>query len=148
MKHFWSVLNSTLVGLTFWEGYSSMTADRLRHTNPDPILCLIILLVMPLFAIGSVMYSIVRCKTAPLSRPSWNRNPFDWWHDPLQSLFVSRCVFAATAIGSAVQHPTYGSVGFWTLGVHCSFIIGLLAGQIVVYWRYREYIANREIGHA
>jgi hypothetical protein len=69
-----------------------MTADRLRHTNPDPILCLIILLVMPLFAIGSVMYSIVRWKTAPLSRPSWNRNPFDWWHDPLQSLFVSRCV--------------------------------------------------------
>jgi hypothetical protein len=140
LEYFWIILNSMLVALSFAYGYSSMTPDKLRHTNPEPILCLILLLITPLFAVGSVMYSITRWKTAPLSRPSWNRNPFDWWHDPLQSLFVSTCVMAAMAIGSAVQRPGYGSVGFWTTGVYCCFAIGLLVGQIVAYRIYREYI--------
>jgi hypothetical protein len=125
-----------------------MTSDKLSHTNPDPVACLLILLITPLFAVGSAMYSITRCKAAPLSRPSWNRNPLNWGRDPLQSLFFSTCIFAATAIGSAVQHPAYGSVGFWTVGVYCSFAIGLLVGQVVVYRRYREYISNRSIGRA
>lgn len=142
-EYFWIILNSTVVTLSFAHGYGSMTPDKLRHTNPEPILCLILLLITPLFAVGSVMYSIVRWKTAPLSRPSWNRNPFDWWHDPLQSLFVSTCVMAAMAIGSAVQRPGYGSVGFWALGVYCCFAIGLLVGQIVAYRIYREYIKRR-----
>lgn len=87
MKYFWIVLNLTLVGLAFWGGYNSMTPDKLSHTNPDPLACLLILLTTPFLAIGSAMYSITRCKAAPLSRPSWNRNPLNWGRDPLQSLF-------------------------------------------------------------
>jgi hypothetical protein len=148
MKYFWIVLNSTLIALAFRGGYTSMTPDRLRHTNPEPVLCLIVLLIMPLFTVLSVMYSIQRWKTDPLFRPSWDRNPLNWWHDPLQSLFVFTCVMAAMAIGSAVQHPAFGSVGFWTFGVYCCFTIGLLIGQILVYRIYRERIANRNIGQA
>ncbi len=54
MKHFWVVLNSVLIALAFREGYLSLTPDRLRHTNPDPVLCLLILLLTPLFALWAV----------------------------------------------------------------------------------------------
>jgi len=142
MKHFWVVLNSVLIALAFREGYLSLTPDRLRHTNPDPVLCLIILLAMPPFALWAVTYSIKRWKADPLPRPSWNRNPLRWRRDPLHALFVSTCIAVATALGSAVRQPTFGSVGFWTLGVYACFAIGLFVGQILVYRIYRQRIAS------
>jgi hypothetical protein len=140
MRYFWIVLNSTLIGVALRGGYNSMDPDRLRHTNPDPVLCLIALLIMPLLAVGVVTYSIRRWKADPLSRPSWSRNPLNWWGDPLQSLFMSTCIMTATAIGSAIQRPVFGSVGFWTLGVYCCSTIGLLVGQVLVYRIYRQRI--------
>ena len=142
MKYFWIVLNSALVALSVWGGYSSMTPERLRRTNPDEVLCLIVLLIVPVFALGIVGYSISRRKVDRLSRPRWNRNPFNWWGDPLQSLFISTCSMGAAAIGSAIERPTFGSVGFWTLGVYSCFVIGLLVGQILVYRIYRQRIAS------
>lgn len=141
MRYFWIILNSIAVLLALRGGYASLTPDRLRHTNPDPVVCFIVLLGMPVFAILSVGYALRRSKTDPLPRPSWSRNPFNWWGDPLQSLFVATCIMGATALGSAVQHPAFGSVGFWTLGVYCSFTIGLLVGQVLVYRIFRQRIA-------
>jgi tellurite resistance protein TehA-like permease len=141
MKYLWAALNFNLVGLALLGGYNSMNPDELRHTNPDPVLCLIVLLIMPLFAVVSVAYSLRRWKSDPLNRPSWTRNPFNWWGDPLQSLFVSTCIMGAMAAGSAVQHPAFGSVGFWILGVYLCFTIGLLVGQLLVYRIFRQRIA-------
>jgi RHS repeat-associated protein len=146
MKRFWIVLNSVLIALAFRGGYISMNPDRLRHTNPEPILCLIILLVMPLFPLGAVAYSIGRWKSDQLPRPSWSRNPLGWWRDPLQSLFIFTFIMAAMAIGSAFQKPTFGSVGFWTLGVYVCIAIGLFVGQILVYRIYRQRIASSWVG--
>jgi uncharacterized membrane protein YdcZ (DUF606 family) len=142
MKYFWIFLNSIAMVLAFTGGYASLAPDRLSHTNPDPFVCLAILLGVPVFSILSVAYSLRRSKREPLSRPSWSRNPFNWWGDPLQSLFVFTCIMGATALGSAFQRPPFGSVGFWTLGVYSSFTIGLLAGQILVYRIYRQRIAS------
>jgi hypothetical protein len=142
MKYFWIMLNSTLIALSFWGGYKSMAPDALRRTNPDAVLCLIILIIMPAFALGIVEYSVRRWKVDRLSRPTWNRNPFNWWGDPLQSLFISTCFMGATAIGSVIQHPAFGSVGFWTLGVYSFFAIGLLIGQILVCRIYRQRIVS------
>ncbi len=141
-RYFWATLNSILIAGSFREGYVSLTTDKLRHTNPDPVLCSIILLITPPFAIWAVAYSLRRWKSDPLPRPSWNRNPLNWWRDPLQALFISTCATAALAIGSAFQRPTFGSVGFWTLGVYACFAIGLFVGQILVYRIYRQRIAS------
>jgi|SRR5215469_9421527 len=141
MRYFWIIFNLTLVALAFLGGYNSMAPHRLRHTNPDSIACLSILLTMPLFAVWSVTYSIRRWKAEPLVRPSWSRNPLNWSRDPLQSLFVTTCIMAAMAIGGVVRYPALGSVGFWTLGVYCCFAIGLMVGQILVYRIYRQHIA-------
>ena len=112
MKNIWYVINIALVALALLGGYNSLSPEKLPHTNPDAILCGVILLVMPLFAIGSVRWFIRRWNHNRLARPSLGRNPLNWWHDPLQSLFISTCFMAAMAIGSAVRHPTIGSVGF------------------------------------
>ena len=140
MKNIWYVVNITLVALALLGGYESQAPERLRHTNPDAIVCGLILVVTPLFAMWSVSNSIRRWNHNRLARPSLSRNPLNWWHDPLQSLFISMCVMVSTAIGSALRRPTIGSVGFWTLAVFACFALGLLVGQILVYRIYRENI--------
>jgi len=140
MKNVWYVVNIALVALPLVGGYESLAPEKLRHTNPDAIVCGLILLGTPLFAVWSVSYSIRRWNHNRLARPSLSRNPLNWWHDPLQSLFISTCAMASTAIGSALRRPTIGSVGFWTLAVYACFAVGLLVGQILVYRIYRENI--------
>ena len=140
MKNIWYVINIALVALALLGGYRSLSPDKLRNTNPDAILCGLILLVLPLFAIGSVGYSIRRWNHSRLGRPSLSRNPFNWWHDPLQSLFISTCIAVSTAIGSALRRPSLGSVGFWMVAFYTCCALGLLVGQILVYRIYRENI--------
>ncbi|PYU67219.1 MAG: hypothetical protein DMG52_34610 [Acidobacteria bacterium] len=103
---------------------------------------------MPLFAIWSVQYSIQRWNHRRLARPSLSRNPLNWWHDPLQSLFISTCIAGSSAIGGALRRPTIGSVGFWTLAIDVCFALGLLVGQILVYRIYRENIIGPNAVHA
>ena len=140
MKNVWYAINLALVALALPGGYESMAPEKLRHANPDVIFCSLILVITPLFAIASVGYSIRRWNHARLARPSLNRNPLNWWHDPLQSLFISTCVMASAAVGSAFRRPTIGSVGFWLLASYVCFAIGLLVGQILVYRVYRQNI--------
>jgi hypothetical protein len=142
MKRLWLALNIGLVVLALWGGYGSMTPKLLRQTNTDAIPCLIILIIMPIFALRSVSFSIRRSKCETLRRPSWDRNAFNWWFDPLQSLFISTFIASAMAIGSAFRLPSFGSVGFWTLGIYCCCAVGLVIGQFIVYRIYRERITE------
>ena len=142
MKYLWIVHNSTLVALALWNGHESMTPSRLLNKNPDLTFCLIILLIMPLFALGSVEFSIRGRKVGRFARPSWDRNPFNWWGDPLQSLFITTCIMGAMAVGGATYHPAFGTTGFWMLGTYCCWAIGLALGQFLVYWIYRERIVS------
>jgi hypothetical protein len=141
MKPIWNILNIGLLTLGFWGGYRSTEPGSLRHANPDPVLWLVILLIMPLFSIGSVYYSTRRWRNI-LSRPSWDRNPVNWWPDPLQSLFFSMCFMATMAIGAALRRPAIDSVGFRMVGIYGSTAIGLVVGQLLVYRIYRRHIAK------
>ena len=140
MKNIWFVINIALVALALPGGYQALSAEKLQKMNPDAIFCGSILLVTPLFAMWTVNYSIRRWNHSRLARPSLSRNPLNWWHDPLQSLFISTCISVSAAIGSALRHPTIGSVGFWMAAAYTCFALGLLVGQILVYRVYRENI--------
>jgi hypothetical protein len=140
MKNVWCIINIGLVALAFPGGYNSLSLESLRNKNPDLILCGLLLLATPLFALLSVNYSIRRWNQSRLDRPSLTRNPLNWWKDPLQSLFISTCVMGSLAIGGALRHPAIGSVGFWMVGTYTSFALGLSLGQILVYRIYRENI--------
>ena len=140
MKNIWYVINIALVALALPGGYNSLSPEKLGNTNPDAIVCGLILLVTPLFAMWSVSYSLRRWNHSRLARASLGRSPLNWWRDPLQSLFISTCIMVSTAIGSALRRPTIGSVGFWTLAVYACFALGLLVSQILIYRIYRENI--------
>lgn len=142
MKYLWVIINLVLVALALRGGYVSLSPEELSHTNPGPIVCLIILLITPVFAMLMVSYSVQHRKSGPLRRASWDRNPLNWWRDPLQSLFISTCVVTALALGSSVRWPTFGSTGFWAMGVYASFAIGLFIGQILVYRVHRQSITS------
>ena len=139
--YLWIFLNLVLITVGLRGGYASLSPDRLRHTNPDPIFCLIILVGTTLFPILAVAYSIHRWKSDLLPRPSWSGNPLNWWRNPLQGLFISTCVLVAMAVGAALRRPSFGSAGSWTLATYACFAVGLSLGQFSVYRIYRQRIA-------
>jgi len=139
MKNFWYVANLGYLALGLCGGHYSTAPEQLQHITPAPMAWLAILIVVPMFAIGTVHYSI-RCYQNMLPRPSWKRNSINWWQDPLQSLFMTTCTTAMMAVGAALRRPAIGSAGFWTLRVYCSVAIGFEIGQIVVYRVYRRHI--------
>jgi hypothetical protein len=79
MKNIWYVINIALVALALLGGYESLAPEKLRHTDPDAITCGIILFGTPLFALLAVGFSIQGWKQNNLPRPSFDRNPLNWW---------------------------------------------------------------------
>jgi hypothetical protein len=131
MRHVSSVLNFLLVGLSLWTGYSAMEPKRLHHANPDATFCLLVLATMILFSFGSVAYSISGAKQTTLRRPSWRRFSIDWWHDPLQCLFLSCCFTGAMALGAALRLPGAPQIGFWMFMFFVCMFLGLLIGLLL-----------------
>jgi hypothetical protein len=141
MKNTWYLINIIFVMLGVFGGYNSLAPEQLRNNNPDAVFCGLILLVLPVFCLLSVGYSNRRTgKKENLVRPSFARNPLNWWGDPLQSLFISTCAMTATALGALLRRPAIGSVGFWMLGSYISMVIGLVIGQLLVYRIYRGQV--------
>jgi tellurite resistance protein TehA-like permease len=140
MKNVWYLLNIAVVALGLRGGYLSVAPEQLRHMNPDSVLCGVLLAVATVFAVGCVSYSKRRWNHDKLRRPSFDRNPLNWWHDPLQSLFVSTCFMVSMTLGAALRRPAIGSTGFWTFGTYACLAVGLVIGQIIVYRIYRQNI--------
>ena len=134
----WRIVNVGLISLSLWGGYNAMSTQRVAHTNPDPALCLILLVVMAIFALGVVSQS----KCDNLQRPSWSRNPLNWRHDPLQGLFIVNLAAMAYAIGSALRLPQVGRERAWSCAAFWCIALGLLIGQALVYKRYRLRITE------
>ncbi len=138
----WGVLNIALLGLSVWTGYSEMAPDRLAHSNPDAIFCTITLLGMIGLSFGTVAYSISGGGQQALRRPSLRRFSIDWWHDPLQCLFVSCCFAGGMVLGATFRLSGTSSTGFWMFIFFLCLFLGLLVGQVGVYFVHRERIAK------
>jgi hypothetical protein len=142
LKTIWTVLNISLLALFMRQGYASLAPELLRHVNPDAVYCSVILLTLPLFSLGTVSYSVRRWNVQRLRRPSIDRNPLNWWFDPLQSLFMSTCCMAAMGVGSLLHRAT-GSVAFWLVATYFCAFFGLVIGQVLVYRVYRDRVIAR-----
>jgi len=140
MWRVWAALNAGLLGLAMWTGYAEMEPERLSNANPDIVFCAVALITAILLSLGSVWYSIYGAKQTTLRRPSWRRFSMDWWHDPLQCLFLTCCVMGAMAVGAAFRLPGTSQSGFWMFMFFLSIFAGLLIGQFAVYGVYRERI--------
>lgn len=142
MKRVWLVVNTLFMICSIYAGWATMEAEALRSTNPDAVFCAIVFVVMLLFPLGAVSYSIFGAKQITLRRPSWSRFTLDWWHDPLQCLFLSSCFSAGLAIGAALHLKGTSDSGFWTFMAFCSIFAGLMIGQTFVYAEYRSRLAE------
>ncbi|MFZ1973050.1 MAG: hypothetical protein WAU89_09405 [Candidatus Acidiferrales bacterium] len=114
MKYLWRIVNTGLIVAGLWNGYETMASETLRRANPDPIPCGILLVIMPLFALGTVYYSKYRwdqenkilARPFKLRKPSWNRNPINWWVIP-----CNRCSFQCATWVRWPSGPPCGTPG-------------------------------------
>jgi len=139
IRTIWLVVNILLVALSLREGYVSLAPEQLRYVNPNAVFCSLILLTLPLFSLFTVYYSVRRCNVDKLRRPSFDRNPLNWWFDPLQSLFITTCNIAAMGVGGLLRKAT-GSVAFWMVAMYFCAFFGLVIGQVLVYRVYRDRV--------
>jgi uncharacterized membrane protein YeaQ/YmgE (transglycosylase-associated protein family) len=138
----WLVLNIVLLGLSVLAGYTEMAPDLLSRKNPDGIFCSIVLLGTIGGSFGMVAYSIFGAGQQTLRRPSIRRFSIDWWHDPLQCLFLS-CAFAGgMAVGAALRLSGTSTTGFWEFMFFLCLFLGFLIGQLGVYFVHRERITK------
>ena len=137
------VLNSALILGSAWAGYSSMSPENLRHMNLDLTFCLLALAAAPFAVFASISYSINGAKQEMLRRPNFNRFTLNWWHDPLQCLYLTTLSVAAGTVGCAMRLFGTSSTGVWTFLSSFCFAVGLLVGQ---YFAYRVYHARLQAG--
>jgi hypothetical protein len=138
----WSLLNVALLGLSAWTGYAEMAPEKLAHSNPDVIFCTVTLVGTIAFSFAAVSYSISRARQQTLRRATWRRFSINWWHDPLQCLFLSCCFAGAMALGAAFRLPGSSVTGFWMFMFFVCLFLGLLLGQLVAYAVHHERITK------
>src|SRR5712691_1374289 len=91
----WGFLNTALVLLSVWTGYEEMSPIRLQQKNPDLAFCVVLLIMTPVFVIGTMAVS----RNNSFTWPSWSRSPLRWGSDPRQAIFVSTWVSLGLFVG-------------------------------------------------
>ena len=140
MKLFWAALNVVSIGLSVGIGYAEMEPERLSQANPDAVFFTSVLVAMIFFPVATVWYSIRHEKQTTLRRPSWRRFGTDWWHDPLQCLFLMCWCTGAMVVGAALRLRGTSQTGFWMFMFFVAMFLGLLIGQVVAHVVFREHI--------
>ena len=130
----WLAFNVLLIPFSVLTGYEGLVSSKVGEAGLDYRLCGTILIMMPLFVVASVRFAAVR----PFRKPTWDRFPFNWRGDPLQSLFVASGCSLAIVVGSLLRLFESGMAAIGSVSVSASIFVGLVLGQILVYWMYRK----------
>lgn len=140
MRWFWRAVYMVVTIGGLHGGYASLAPSALAYEKPDILACMAALIGTTLvFGLGTCR--IVKTRGLEvLRRPSFDRNPFRFWGDPLQFLFVISLGTCAVALGAVPRLPWTDTVGLLRFGVSCSFAIGTLLAQAFVYRVFRSRI--------
>ena len=125
-----------LIPLSVWTGYAGMVSPRVSQAGPDFTLCVVLLIMLPVFVVATVRFAEI-CR---FPRPTWDRFPFNWRRDPLQSLFMASVCSLGTFFGSLLRLTVSGIAAIGAVGVYGSIFFGLILGQTLVYWMYRKHL--------
>lgn len=132
----WLAFNILLIPLSVWTGYAGMVSPRVSQAGPDFTLCVVLLIMLPVFVVATVRFAEI-CR---FPRPTWDRFPFNWRRDPLQSLFMASVCSLGTFFGSLLRLTVSGIAAIGAVGVYGSIFFGLILGQTLVYWMYRKHL--------
>jgi len=133
-------VNVGAIALAVWTGYLRTAPEKLAHANPDALFCLVTLITMPLFVVGTLWQATKRCDS--LRRASFVRFPLNLWYDPLEFFFVGTFTTLAMAIGATLRLPASGTVGYWMSAFFWCIFAGWIIGQLVGYAIYRDRITS------
>jgi hypothetical protein len=139
-KRMWIAVNTAFVLLSFSTGYVETAPERLSQMNPDIWACVSAFVVFAIFPVASVYFA----KDCRLISPSWNRSPFSWNGDPLQAIFVTTWCVLGLFLGSLFRSTAQLS-GFWLAASFGSIFLGMLLGQLIVYYCYYHESYYHEI---
>jgi len=134
----WGFLNGALLIASMWVGYGELDPARVRETNAEAILCILLIVLLPILLLGWVHFSGQRYR-----RPAWNRSLF-YWRDPFQALFLSSRYLLAMFIGGLFRVHESGGRGFWLTAAFGSMGLGLLIGEQIVYRMYPDRFTNAD----
>jgi hypothetical protein len=142
MKYLGRIANCILVAFSARGGYSMMASRDASHLDTDWIVGCITFAAMPIFALVSVQYSFSLPNQLTVRRASWKRFSLDWWRDPLQCLWLSTCVMAATDLGGVFRLLGQDPSNWCRLMPSGGSLLGLIIGLLLVHRVYRERIVD------
>jgi membrane protein DedA with SNARE-associated domain len=134
----WAFLNGALLIASIWVGYGELDPTRVRASNAEAILCILLIVLLPILLLSWVHFSRQQYR-----RPAWNRSPL-YWRDPFQALFLSSRYFLAMFAGGLVRVHESGARGFWLAAAFGSMGLGLLIGEQIVYRMYPDRFRNAD----
>lgn len=97
-------------------------------------------LVCVIFSLLATYYCLKRSGNLKLRKPSWNRNPFNWSVDVLQSLRVSLVGCGSFVIGQILNIENTSEQKLSFLYLMCAITLGLYTGERLVYLIYKNKI--------
>lgn len=140
-RHYlWGIANVIGGILLFGLGFGTSSDANLPRTGPPIIFLAAVFCIMTLCAIGSVLVA----NASSLEAPSWNRSPFRWFKDPLQSLFVSTWLLLCVVLGTVTRLLSGHEEPLVLLPLYGVILTGLITGQYIVYRIYRKNISHNQ----
>ena len=138
----WKIVNTAILLLSTWSGYAALSPAKLKGTNPDLVLCIAAFIGIAMFAIAAPHFATV----ATFRKPQWGRFFLSWWRDPMQTLFMTTCFWAAWVVGSAARFFSpdlrADKTAMWTVLTYAAILAGLVIGQVIAYPVYRNRIES------
>jgi hypothetical protein len=140
----WTILYLILIPLTIYGGYREALSSDFSNSNADWIFITIAFFTSILIAPVAMLFSHIQ-KGLKLKKPSWNRGPFRFFTDTLQTLRVTVIAIIANSLGALIAFPQLNEQGKMIVFFHLSHALGLLLGERLVYLIYRKNIITTKI---
>lgn len=138
----WRVVNVASLILTVSIGY---VESRPSHEDVrfGPVLLLVLLftvLAFATFAIGVVQMR----RESRLLRPGFDRSPFRWSDDPLESLHFATYSMAAIVVGTMIRLMVTREANVLLSTIFFSAFVGLLLGLVISYRLWHDVLIGGE----
>ena len=132
----WIVVNIVLIISCGYSGYiSTGNWKTFAGGEPTRLQALIPVVLVPVIVLAVTFFQ----KDRRLLKPSLSRSPFRW-EDPLEVFFIATLGAAGATVGSWIHLATERGPGVMAAAMYASIVLGLIIGQVFVYWHHSNRI--------
>jgi hypothetical protein len=121
----WLSVNIVLVAFNAYYAFES----SVYHANIDIIQFVVVFFSMVLLPIGGMCYTVYGANINTVKRPSWNRNAFRVWFDPLQFIFIMKMISLSSLIGACFRNILSNRTYLSNIELYTAAFLGLTIGD-------------------